>query len=727
MDRRLSEETPDGRARDLEFERRYAELFTPTHPRKRAAESVKAEDVYVPLTAVPAHGGGPAFPAERVIGPQRRSVLRGVAGSGKTALIRRWVTERARELVLVAGDGLVPFPFTVASLRRGHATGDVEGLLRGLDAPLPHGMPPGWIERVMATGRGLLLVDEFDEASPADRQVTVSWLRDILSAYPDTACVVAKRGADIDTALKGFGFQDFDLNPMGSADVRRFVAQWHDQALPSRNMRATVWTNDSFLRDVETYPALRELVANPLICCFVCTAYYERGLHPPLNRAELSQAILSLLLNRLPSAPFDAPDEPPLSETQQVILLQRIAGFMYRNQLEEADLEQLVRCVAAAVPLATPSLPEADAEEVLALLARQSGVLAATEARVFGFTHRTLQEFLAAKELLEGDSIGELLLHVDGEPGRRVFLHSVGYARPRERTELVEAVLRRGEADPDLRWRLWPLAAEAAGEVPELDHRVHELVEARIAELIPPLTAGGALALARGGASIIPLLPDPEDLDPDDPSTPLLLLTAEMIEGPAARSYRARFTVPAPTTETPPDPAYDTTLPRPLSPLVVETRNHETVDRALAVRSVELVGNEGRVARRAPAGDGHRLVYRGDVEDFSALRRAPLLHTLVIEDNPSLSDLVEITKLPRLRTLVISRCPRLVDLSALASTGVMFLELSPTPDDRVLVGLASAGRLRALYLPAEKPDFDSARLGRRLKGVAVLPGLRIHA
>ncbi|MFB6838368.1 NACHT domain-containing protein [Streptomyces sp. NPDC056361] len=724
----MSEDALDDRARHFEFEHSYAELLTPRRPARGDTEPVKAAEVYVPLTAVPMHGGGPAFPADQVIGPQRRSVLRGVAGSGKTALIRKWVEERARELVLVAGEGLVPFPFTVDSLRRGHSTGDAEGLLRGLDAPLPQDMPPGWVERVLATGRGLLLVDEFDEASPYDQQVTVSWLYEILSIYPDTACLVAKRGRDVDTALEALGFQDFDLHPMDLSDVRRFVAQWHDEALPSRNMRATVWSNDSFLRDVETYPVLRELVANPLICSYLCTTYYERGLHPPLNRAELSRAILTLFLNRPPAVPFDAPDEPPLSEAQQVMVLQRIAAFLQRNGLQEASLAQAHQQMAVALAHAFPSLPEADAGEVLGRLVRQSGVLASREAQHVAFTHRTLQEFLAAKDLLESDSIGELLRHVHEDQWADVFLHSVGYARPNERTGLVEAVLRRGEAEPDLRWRLWPLAVEAAGEVPELDHHVHEQIEARIAELVPPRRVGDALALARAGAHIIPLLPDPEQLDPGDPSTELLLLTVDTIGGPAAEAYRSQVPAPAPP---PPDPAYDTapprSRPRSLSPLVVETWNHDTVDRAPAVRSVELVGNEGRVTHRAPTDSGHRLVYRGDVEDFSALRRAPLLHTLVIEDNPSLTHLDDLTGLPRLRTLVISRCPGLLDLSALASTGVMFLELSPTPEDRVLVGLTSASRLRALYLPVEAVRFDSARLGRQLTGVAVLPGLRIDA
>lgn len=137
---------------------------------------------------------------------------------------------------------------------------------------------------------------------------------------------------------------------------------------------------------------------------------------------------------------------------------------------------------------------------------------------------------------------------------------------------------------------------------------------------------------------------------------------------------------------------------------------------------------DDRAAAResSPEGDTRRAVRRGGDPLVPALWDLPDLHTLVIEDNPLLTELSALTTLTKLRTLVITRCPRLRDLTSLRNSGVMFLQLDAEPDDDQITALASSPRLRALYLPRVHAAFDAARLGRRLPGVAVLGRQRIR-
>jgi predicted NACHT family NTPase len=54
-------------------------------------------------------------------------------------------------------------------------------------------MPPGWVHRQLAEGRGLLLVDGVDELQTDRRPTVRTWLEDLLDTYPESLVVVTSR------------------------------------------------------------------------------------------------------------------------------------------------------------------------------------------------------------------------------------------------------------------------------------------------------------------------------------------------------------------------------------------------------------------------------------------------------------------------------------------------------------------------------------------------------
>lgn len=93
-------------------------------------------------------------------------------------------------------------------------------------------------------------------------------------------------------------------------------------------------------------------------------------------------------------------------------LLQRIAIWLVRNGRVELSREQAVRQLELAMKGLRHVREQGTTEEVLTHLLNRSGLLQAPSTDSVQFIHRTFQDYLAAKEFQESDSLDELLKHV---------------------------------------------------------------------------------------------------------------------------------------------------------------------------------------------------------------------------------------------------------------------------------------------------------------------------
>lgn len=158
-------------------------------------------------------------PVEQALAGHERVLLRGVAGSGKTTLVQ-WLavtTARQEELTgqLAHLMGRVPFVLPLRTLTRGGATLPVPGhFLSSVGCPPAGSQPHGWADRVLAAGRGVLLVDGVDEVPEQERARTRRWLADLLAAFPGNLWLVTSRPSAVrDEWLGGQDFTELTLSP----------------------------------------------------------------------------------------------------------------------------------------------------------------------------------------------------------------------------------------------------------------------------------------------------------------------------------------------------------------------------------------------------------------------------------------------------------------------------------------------------------------------------------
>ncbi|MFJ3584874.1 NACHT domain-containing protein [Streptomyces sp. NPDC090127] len=479
-------------------------------------------------------------PADQALAQQDKVLLRGLAGSGKTTLVQ-WLAVSATREDLVDDMAYlhdrIPFVLPLRSLtRHGERLPSPDRFLSAVGCPLP--APDGWADRVLAAGRGLVLVDGIDEIPEAEREGARRWLRDLLDSYDGNRWLVTSRPTAVrDDWLASDGFTELTLAPMSTAEVTTFVRRWHRAAGPE-----AARYEQPLLDALRTTSDVAQLATNPLMCGLICALHRSRRGFLPRARKALYDAALSMLLTRRDrERDMGTPYGIELGEAPQIQLIQRIAYWLTlngRTTIDRSHAESVVREAAPAVTEAAGYDPGA----VFTHLLHRSGLLREPTEETVDFVHRTFQDYLAAKALVDRWDIGVLVRHAADDQWEDVIRMAVGHARPRECAEIFGELLRAVDAAPDRRTRLRILvvAAAALEQATEVAPEIRERILARTAAVIPPSGAEEARELASVGRAVLDLLPGPEGLD--DEAALHAVITATHIADDATLPYLARFT-----------------------------------------------------------------------------------------------------------------------------------------------------------------------------------------
>ncbi|MEV0000560.1 NACHT domain-containing protein [Streptomyces sp. NPDC050848] len=477
--------------------------------------------------------------ADQALAQQDRVLLRGLAGSGKTTLVQWLAVSATREDL--ADDmaylrDRIPFVLPLRTLtRHGERLPSPDRFLAAVDCPLSP--PEGWADRVLAAGRGLVLVDGIDEIPEAERERARRWLRDLLATYDGNRWLVTSRPTAVrDDWLASDGFAELTLAPMSTAEVTTFVRRWHQAAGPE-----AAPYEQPLLDALRTTSEVAQLATNPLMCGLICALHRSRRGFLPRGRKALYDAALSMLLARRDrERDMGTPYGIELGEAPQIQLVQRIAYWLTlngRTTMDRSHAESVVREAVPAITEAAGYAPDA----VFTHLLHRSGLLREPTADTVDFVHRTFQDYLAAKALVDRWDIGVLIQHAADDQWEDVIRMAVGHARPRECAEVFEELLHAVDAAPNRRTRLRILvvAATALDHATEVAPEIRDRVLRRTAAIIPPSGPEEARELASAGRTVLDLLPGPEGLN--ELEAQMAVVTASHIEADSALPYLARF------------------------------------------------------------------------------------------------------------------------------------------------------------------------------------------
>ncbi|MFJ1930248.1 NACHT domain-containing protein [Streptomyces sp. NPDC088131] len=581
---------------------------------------------------------------DSLLAERPRVLLRGDAGAGKTTLVW-WLAAHASAGTLgprlTALNGLVPFVVPLRTLRaRGGAFPSV-GQLAAASSAAVDDPPEGWTGRVLEAGRGLLLVDGLDEVPPDEREAAYDWLSRLLRRYPATRCVATVRPHAVAPGwLASEDFEELRLLPMRNEDIAAFVAAWHRAArLDDPDHAALGELERDLTRQFATNSTLRNLARTPLLCAVICALHRQRqGLLPETRWSLYDSALAMLLGNRDKRRRIDAPEGITMNVDEQAQLLQRIAIWLVRGGQTELDREQALHQLEQGLRGMEQIRRQGSAPEILTHLLNRSGVLQERVDGVYQFTHRTFQDFLAAKEFVEGGHLHELIGRADSQQWQDVILLSAGHCGRREHPVLVNGLLdaEARSADGVTRTELHVLAALCAQHATWLDDATRARVSEAVASLFPFDSTGEARLLSRLGPAGLLHLPDPSDPGLTDLQANYIVQMINEVGGAEAVPHAREWVLARPE-------------------LIL--RFQEGWDRYPADLFAERVLSTGRLK--------HRTLNVRSAEQLTALRHFPSVTELEIQGNLTSAELRAGLRDRPLRALGIRDNARLSDLSFL--------------------------------------------------------------
>ena len=589
-------------------------------------------------------------------------LIRGMAGSGKTTLLQ-WIAVKSAlksfEEPLADWNDSIPF-----FIRLRHCV--QAGLPKPEKFPglvvsaIADTMPKGWAHTQLKTGRAIVLIDGLDEVPVSYREDVRLWLKELIEIYPLARFVITSRPhAAAEGWMDAEGFGNADLQPMELADISMFIDHWHQAVREELQEQAEknelVLLAPHLYEDVKGNHSLRNLATSPLLCAMLCALNRDRKQQLPTDRIELYEACCLLLLERRDKERrIELSDYPALTYRQKRLLLEDTAYWMIKNEWSEMVLEHVNERFARKLKDMPGITPDISGSDVRRLFVERSGIIREPVTGQIDFTHRTFQEFLAAKASVDEMDTGLLVEKAENDQWREVIILASGLATKQMREELIKGLIARGDTAKKHRYQLHLLAVSCLETSIELGQEVRAAVEQRLSKLVPPKNMIDAKALAAAGELAVKYLANTGKRSVTINAA--CVRTLILIKGDAALDVLKGYA----------------------------TDNHSTVMN-------ELIKGWDYFDREAYA----KYILSQIFHNRTSLSR----NDLNMEYLPSLNGFQYFTSLT---SLDLSSCQQVRDLSPLASlTSLTSLDLSRCWQVRDLSPLAKLSNLQSLRTPAE--------------------------
>ncbi|MBI5302836.1 MAG: SUMF1/EgtB/PvdO family nonheme iron enzyme [Chloroflexi bacterium] len=299
---------------------------------------------------------------------------------------------------------------------------------------------------------GLVLLDGLDEVPDANarRALLKSVIEDFERGCGKCRIVVTCRPYAYEKReWKLPGFAEQTIAPFSDEQIENFIRGWYHAVVQVSGMNAALAESKAnALIAACGLPHLAELAPRPLLLTLMATLHTSRGKLPD-DRAELYEDCVRLLLDfwqQNKRVQIDGQTESEqgildalsISRDRLEQVLNQIAFTAHTRQGKSANRQNVTADISGEElrKVLVPAFGDDwnKAQTAIHYVRTRAGLLIEREPDVFAFPHRTFQEFLTARFVVNSEDFPQNLAEWvcnDRAWWREVFLLAAGHARPR--------------------------------------------------------------------------------------------------------------------------------------------------------------------------------------------------------------------------------------------------------------------------------------------------------
>lgn len=320
--------------------------------------------------------------------PQKRMVILGGPGTGKTTVLQFLIHEQAQKAL---ADPNAPLPIMVSLPDLARSGGSLQKYLSRLteEAWVPDDFALT-LARAIEDGEAFICLDSLDEVTPELRPDTIRMINERAS-HRGNVWIVGSRFTD----YKGGQFQrgqfaEWELQPM-THTLRLELAR---RLLPelsrlSLHHRAQGDCNHlAFVHHLEAHSQAAAWGENPLLFSLAAVVFVRLG-HLPSSRVALYEQVIKAVLQ--------IREKNPRRQTMLYHVISYLALELYTRKGRTFNSQDLL----VHLPVIRQNLRENWTTEDMAQRLLNSGILNVLPHEVCSFRHQTFQEYLAAVALAQ--------------------------------------------------------------------------------------------------------------------------------------------------------------------------------------------------------------------------------------------------------------------------------------------------------------------------------------
>lgn len=267
------------------------------------------------------------------------------------------------------------------------------------------------LDKLLRSGRALILLDGLDEISQNDINEVLKMMRRFLDyPYNKNPCVISCRKSAEDYNSNLFReFKYLQLEYFGIEQIQEFAKNWF-KAIPEISTQKAEEEASNFVKHLERNKRIREFAGIPLLLHLICFVFLETG-NFPSKRSQLYDESLSLLIKKWNKFnKFIEIDETQIQELFK--LLSQIAVITFELNITSFKLDNIPQLNIVS-------------DDLLKSIEAQYGIVIKQGLKTYSFFHQSIQEYLTAIKFAyysEQQDLEKLVSYIHDPRWNEVFL-----------------------------------------------------------------------------------------------------------------------------------------------------------------------------------------------------------------------------------------------------------------------------------------------------------------